>query len=168
MHPETNACRTAESSINSGLICACIHSNSEFPRTKTSWLTLVNPNLPKGEKFPSVHSKVCILIRWLELGFNISSLVVYCKNWGLYLLNPSFQMAKIERTTNGAATKKTFQDKNTSRNHMSYFSIYQGSTDQNRWRLHRCWWRMLETKCVGDNMELLATLKLSSKSTGGP
>ena len=23
--------------------------------------------------------------------------------------------------------------------------------------LHRCWWRMLETKCVGDNFEILVT-----------
>ena len=23
--------------------------------------------------------------------------------------------------------------------------------------LHRCWWRMLETKCVGDNFAMLAT-----------
>ena len=25
-------------------------------------------------------------------------------------------------------------------------------------RLHRCWWRMLETKCVGDNFEMLVTV----------
>jgi len=25
------------------------------------------------------------------------------------------------------------------------------------WR-HRCWWRMLETKCVGDNLEMLVTV----------
>ena len=24
-----------------------------------------------------------------------------------------------------------------------------------QWRLHRCWWRMLKTKCVGDNFEIL-------------
>ena len=24
-------------------------------------------------------------------------------------------------------------------------------------RLHRCWWRMLEMKCVGDNFEILVT-----------
>ena len=24
-------------------------------------------------------------------------------------------------------------------------------------RLHRCWWRMLETKCVGDKFEMLVT-----------
>ena len=24
--------------------------------------------------------------------------------------------------------------------------------------LHRCWWRMLETKCVGDNFEMLVTV----------
>ena len=26
-----------------------------------------------------------------------------------------------------------------------------------RYRLHRCWWRMLETKCVDDNSEMLVT-----------
>ena len=26
------------------------------------------------------------------------------------------------------------------------------------WGLHRCWWRMLETKCVGDNLEMLVTV----------
>ena len=25
-------------------------------------------------------------------------------------------------------------------------------------RLHRCWWRMLETKCVGNNYEMLVTV----------
>ena len=25
-------------------------------------------------------------------------------------------------------------------------------------RLHQCWWRMLETKCVGDNFEMLVTV----------
>ena len=35
----------------------------------TSWITLASANLPKGEKLPSVHSKVCIFIWWLELGF---------------------------------------------------------------------------------------------------
>ena len=25
-------------------------------------------------------------------------------------------------------------------------------------RLHRCWWHMLETKCVGDNFEMLLTV----------
>ena len=27
--------------------------------------------------------------------------------------------------------------------------------------LHRCWRRMLETKCVGDNFEMLVTVSLS-------
>ena len=27
-----------------------------------------------------------------------------------------------------------------------------------RIRAHRCWWRMLETKCVGDNFEILVTV----------
>ena len=26
------------------------------------------------------------------------------------------------------------------------------------YRLHRCWWRMLKTKCVGDNFEILVTV----------
>ena len=29
-------------------------------------------------------------------------------------------------------------------------------------RLHRCWWRMLETKCVGDNSKILYLLALAS------
>jgi len=27
-------------------------------------------------------------------------------------------------------------------------------------RLHRCWWRMLETKCVGDNFEMLFNISV--------
>ena len=29
--------------------------------------------------------------------------------------------------------------------------------DESYW-LHRCWWRMLETKCVGDNLMMLVTV----------
>ena len=52
----------------------------------------------------------------------------------------------------------------------SRFSVYQceqsspvtdsptDSTSNIRYqRLHRCWWRMLETKCVGDKFEMLVT-----------
>ena len=50
----------------------------------------------------------------------------YRFKWGLYQ-NPSFQMAKIERTTNGAATKKTFEDKDTFQNpiytHIKYSKL---------------------------------------------
>ena len=31
-------------------------------------------------------------------------------------------------------------------------------THDNQIRLHRCWWRMLETKCVGDNYKILVTV----------
>ena len=45
------------------------------------------------------------------------------------------------------------------------FAGTEGMFDRNRifltikmnW-LHRCWWRMLETKCVGENFKMLVTI----------
>ena len=31
-----------------------------------------------------------------------------------------------------------------------------------RGRLHRCWWRMLETQCVGDNYNMSVTVLLTN------
>ena len=36
-------------------------------------------------------------------------------------------------------------------------SVQGDSILQYEW-LHRCWWRMLETKCVGDNYKMLVTV----------
>ena len=36
-------------------------------------------------------------------------------------------------------------------------SRYQQDRTSEAIRLHRCWWRMLETKCISDNFEMLVT-----------
>ena len=46
------------------------------------------------------------------------------------------------------------------RNDFEIRDSQQGSTnctDGHGLGLHRCWWRMLETKCVGDKFEMLVT-----------
>ena len=34
------------------------------------------------------------------------------------------------------------------------------------WWLHRCWWRMLETECVGDNLKMLVAVLLLLITSG--
>ena len=42
------------------------------------------------------------------------------------------------------------------RNRLDQF--WKINIDSQQFGLHRCWWRMLETKCVGDNFEILVTV----------
>ena len=47
------------------------------------------------------------------------------------------------------------------KNRNSYFHIifmkYWNLIKYNIWWLHRCWWRIMETECVGDKFEMLVT-----------
>ena len=76
------------------------------------------------------------------------------------LYHSSKDFRKVKAVTTGA---KIFL---TSLAPSSHFSMWRGrhrcqqylSTKDNKIRgLHRCWWRMLDTKCVGDKFEMLVT-----------
>ena len=60
-----------------------------------------------------------------------------------------FELLKISAySVQGLDQERTKLTKN--REVWGSYIIYQG--------LHRCWWRMLETKCVGDTFEMLVTV----------
>ena len=72
----------------------------------------------------------------------------------LVVLNPSSWISGQSRTT--SRTNRPISDQNLINFVSSAFTFQPW-----RWRTpiwwHRCWWRMLETKCVGDTFKMLVT-----------
>ena len=132
MHPETDARSAAENSISSDMVWSVRHIQyvtycaSIYPKAQDVFACPSQSELTIERKTPKCTFQSLHFYSMTWSGFNINSLakntrygyIKYYKfKWGLYQ-NLSFQMAKIERTTNGAATKKTFEDKDTFLNPM--------------------------------------------------
>ena len=65
---------------------------------------------------------------------------------------------KRKNANNGAHNKILLHFEAQIKTYQSIFRFNRKFAEVEFLRLHRCWWRMLETKCVGDSFEMLMTV----------
>ena len=100
-----------------------------------TWLRIVS-NLVQFKQFKvdQILKSSCFMITWL-------------RTLGIWIL-VHLQFFELDQNRNFGWTKIE-----TAYKYVTWLNLNWTK----KW-LHRCWWRMLETKCVGDNFEMLVTV----------